>query len=191
MRRRYQVNLYTEHTKHLDLIEHLMKFDKNKRSGELTMLLLAGYQVLYGQGNGLIDRSTSILLEEQERMMSLLLQRGSTPQGVQQGQAPGTEVYAQPHSHPDRSWTNQSETIRRSEIKSSSEGGQEKTKAPEIETSRVPIEKPTEKIASVPRYQESMAPKYNSDDLVDEDPSISMVEEPDLEEDVVDPLSLL
>lgn len=190
MRRRYQVNLYTEHSKHLDLIEHLMSFDKNKRSSELTMLLLAGYQVLYGKGDTGFDRSTSTLLDEQDQLLSLLLARGrgAGNSGHHQVSAPSVhhqtqEVTRDPSQgrQLERPLPPQEQTFP-SQKESTPEGKEAPAKKVETESKK-------EQSKNEPNNQTNN--RHYVNDLTDEDPSINSIPEQDLEEDIVDPLSLL
>lgn len=205
MRRRYQVNLYTEHSKHLDLIEHLMSFDKNKRSSELTMLLLAGYQVLYGKGDTGFDRSTSTLLEEQERLLAILAARQQAPGLSGHPQFPSVN-YPEPPSvsgtprEPDVVQKGAEKSPPMQEVTGQKEadqtqaggfnrGGDSKESMDSVKDRRKESissdEKPKEPVDS------TITKDYDSNDLADEDPSITGIEDQDLDEDIVDPLSLL
>lgn len=192
MRRRYQVNLYTEHSKHLELIEHLMTFDKNKRSSELTMLLLAGYQVLYGKGDTGLDKSTSMLLDERDHLISLLASRlGQQPSPQTHAHAP--PYFSQPsqatppHSHHEEVREQEGAGNFRQEKVSPSEPPKPKER-PEETNKREPSRADEKSVDA----KKTPLPKkvYHQNDLTDEDPSIHEVPEPDLEEDIVDPLSL-
>lgn len=200
MRRRYQVNLYTEHSKHLDLIEHLMSFDKNKRSSELTMLLLAGYQVLYGKGDTGFDRSTSMLIDEQERLLSILASRQQAAGYPGPPQVPSASYPDSPRK-PSEAPSDQYEPRKQSTEdvgagESSPTPGYLKNDSPKAEGF---TKKPFDKAEELKKETNNKSPKpssheqeqYDSSDLTEEDPSINGVEEPDLDEDVVDPLSLI
>lgn len=168
----------------MELIEHLMSFDKNKRSSELTMLLLAGYQVLYGKGDTGLDKSTSMLLDERDHLISLLASR--------LGQQPQPQI--NPPTYPPHT-----ESTRRRGQEGTGNLGQEQVPSPSPAPKRE-VRETESRASNASKNSEGdnsnnvskSAPKkiYNQHDLTDEDPSIHEVPEPDLEEDVVDPLSL-
>lgn len=198
MRRRYQVNLYTEHSKHLDLIEHLMSFDKNKRSSELTMLLLAGYQVLYGKGDTGFDKSSSMLIDEHERLLSILTSRMAAPgnQAPQQVPSmPNVQYPADPQVSRNQSDTHHSDNSDNGSIKRSStpddgpsNNRNEHKKAVEP-AAKDPIS--AQPATTKSKNEKALTRDHDSNDLADEDPSIDHIPEQDLDEDIVDPLSLL
>lgn len=189
MRRRYQVNLYTEHSKHLELIEHLMSFDKNKRSSELTMLILAGYQVLYGKGDTGLDRSTSLLLDERDHLISLLASRlGQHPAPKESYGQPTLQSEIDGHKFEKGKHQDFSSSTEASPASHQNDKPSQEISKPAKNSNQEPLISSN----SGDKVKTETEPKriYGENDLADEDPLIHDAPDQDLEEDIVDPLSL-
>lgn len=165
-----------------------MSFDKNKRSSELTMLLLAGYQVLYGKADTGVDRSTSMLIDEQERLLAILMARtGPTPPSGH-GHHQVTHQESMPAGdkrHETSESTSKSNSFESSNKESSPDRKDNKQHKTDVKNSQS-SDKRSRYVSSKEKEN-----KYDSSDLADDDPSIDEIPEQDLDEDIVDPLSLL
>lgn len=187
-RRRFQLALHDTHENHLRAIEHLMKFDKYSRSKEITMIFLAGYQVLYGNANHAIPPSMSSVLEEHDNLMRMLVHTRLGGQALDGSSRPNPV----PSSVPEAS--------------ASSEAGKPATaapeQAPEKQSPAPAFERAGSKHPNLDNdaglkpgagsiEKEKKVETFAEEDLVDENPADIYSDSDSLEDEPLDPLTLL
>jgi len=164
MRHRFVCPLYNKHPKHQEVIDHLLQFAKTDRGRELALLVVAGYQSIYGRNPDASPQSISPDISDFLNQIAAIHKGAPTQQNTSSPLNSAPEVLQQA----DKTTSNNEDTVQDNKEQSKLEETKDKNKPKSSTRNLTP----------------PSLSKKPEDGLLDEPPEGS-----DSSDDIVDPLT--